>query len=93
MIGDDMRIEHTGEYLVVDPHTRLTFTWCSPYTGAEPSTVAVVLTPHGTATQLVLMHERLPEEHVTSHEGGWGSMLERLAALLTHAKPDAERSS
>lgn len=31
MVGDDMRIDHTGEYLVVDPPGRLSFTW--PYTG------------------------------------------------------------
>jgi uncharacterized protein YndB with AHSA1/START domain len=83
MIGDDMRIEHTGEFLVVDPPRRLSFTWRSLYTGDNDSIVTVVLTPHGESTRLVLSHERLPEQSVSSHEGGWGSMLERLAALLT----------
>ena len=36
MIGDGMSIQHTGEYLTVEPPRRLAFTWQSPYTGAEP---------------------------------------------------------
>jgi uncharacterized protein YndB with AHSA1/START domain len=85
MIGEDMRLEHTGRYLVVDPPRRLSFTWRSPYTGDEPSVVTVILTPQGKTTHLVLAHEQLPEETVASHAGGWGSILARLAAVLAGA--------
>jgi uncharacterized protein YndB with AHSA1/START domain len=36
-------LEHTGEYLTVDPPRELSFTWESPYTGREPSIVTVTL--------------------------------------------------
>jgi uncharacterized protein YndB with AHSA1/START domain len=39
MIGETTRIEHTGEYLVVNPPRELSFTWQSAYTGSDPSVV------------------------------------------------------
>ena len=82
MIGDDLRIEHTGVYLVIDPPRRLSFTWLSPYTGGHASRVDVTLTAHGATTLLVLSHQRLPDETTASHEGGWAAILDRLDALL-----------
>jgi len=82
MVGDDMRIEHTGTYLEVDPPRLLSFTWQSPYTGPEPSVVTVTLTEDGNQTRLVLVHERLPKNQVDAHAGGWGSMVDRLETLL-----------
>lgn len=83
MLGEDMRLEHTGEYIVVEPPNRLIFTWCSKYTGETPSMVTVLLTPEGTNTRLQLTHERLPDHVVTAHESGWSSMVERLPAVLS----------
>ena len=82
MVEGDVRIEHTGEFRELDPPRRLSFTWRSPYTGTEPSVVTVELIDRGGSTHLILTHERLPDEVVASHEGGWRSMVERLAALL-----------
>jgi uncharacterized protein YndB with AHSA1/START domain len=82
MVGDDLRIDHTGIYLELDPPRRLVFTWISPYTGSEPSVVTVELHPHDDGTRLVLVHERLPADVVDSHRSGWGTMLERLTAAL-----------
>jgi uncharacterized protein YndB with AHSA1/START domain len=82
MSGRGMVIEHTGEYLHVEPPHRLVFTWQSPYTGDEPSVVTVTLSASAGGTELVLTHERLPREGVESHGQGWGAMLDRLAALL-----------
>ncbi len=82
MIGDGMRIDHTGSYLVVEPPRRLSFTWNSPYTGTESSVVTVVLTPRGEHTHLLLSHDRLPPATVESHEGGWTSIVASLAAVL-----------
>jgi uncharacterized protein YndB with AHSA1/START domain len=84
MIGDDIRLEHTGEYLVIDPPRQLSFTWCSPYTGEHPSQVDVFLSASGPATLLILSHTRLPETTRSSHEGGWVTILERLASLSTN---------
>ena len=88
MVGGDVSIEHTGEYLVFDPPRLLSFTWRSPYTGPEPSVVTVTLTPEGETTRLLLVHERLPAEQVTPHAEGWGSILDRLAGLLASAIAD-----
>jgi uncharacterized protein YndB with AHSA1/START domain len=90
MIGDAMSIQHTGEYLTVEPPRRLSFTWQSPYTGAEPSVVTVTLTPDGDSTHLLLLHERLPEGAAESHRGGWGAILQRLVEeVLTTSEQDA----
>lgn len=95
MVGDDVSIEHSGEYLVFDPPRLLSFTWRSPYTGPEPSVVTVTLTPEGETTRLLLVHERLPAEQVTPHAKGWGSILDRLAMLLasTAADPTGSKSA
>lgn len=79
MVGEDRRIEHTGEYLEVAPPRRLVFTWVSSYTGPVPSVVTVDLRPAEEGTELLLTHERLPADQVEPHAGGWGRMLDRLA--------------
>jgi uncharacterized protein YndB with AHSA1/START domain len=79
MGAEDRRIEHSGQYLEIDPARRLVFTWRSPYTGPEPSLVTVELQPAEDGTELLLTHERLPEDQVEPHTGGWGRMLDRLA--------------
>lgn len=83
MSGEGLEIEHTGEYLEIAPPDRLAFTWRSPYTGQEPSLVTVTLLRRDEGTELVLIHERLPQETAASHGEGWGRMLERLAAHLS----------
>ena len=83
MVGDGREIEHVGEFLQVEPPHRLSFTWSSPYTGDRPSRVTIELAATDGGTELVLRHELLPASAAASHRGGWGSMLERLAGLLT----------
>jgi uncharacterized protein YndB with AHSA1/START domain len=78
----EARIEHTGEYLEIDPPRRLVFTWVSPFPGGESSVVTVELHPLEDGTRVVLTHERLPENVVGGHRDGWGTMIERLAGIL-----------
>jgi uncharacterized protein YndB with AHSA1/START domain len=82
MVGEGREIEHLGEYLEVEPPHRLSFTWSSAYSGDQPSLVTVEFAGIDGGTELTLRHERLPAGAAASHRGGWGSMLERLAALL-----------
>jgi uncharacterized protein YndB with AHSA1/START domain len=82
MSGGGMTIDHSGEYLEVDPPKRVVFTWVSPYTGARPSVVTVELVPAAGGTELFLSHRRLPIDAAESHQGGWGSMLDRLVGNL-----------
>jgi uncharacterized protein YndB with AHSA1/START domain len=92
MIGDGMSIEHTGEYLTVEPPRELSFTWQSAYTGREPSIVTVTLTRDGDSTRLLLLHERLPEDAAESHRGGWGAILRRLVEELLTASESGART-
>lgn len=83
MRGDGVVIEHVGEYVEIEPPRRLVFTWVSRFTSVEPSLVTVELEPDGAdATLLRLVHSRLPESIATSHEEGWGAMLDRLRSGL-----------
>jgi uncharacterized protein YndB with AHSA1/START domain len=82
MTDGDVRIDHEGEFLEVEWPRRVAFTWRSAYTGDDASVVTVELHDEGGSTRLVLHHDRLPPEARASHEGGWGAILERLAAVL-----------
>jgi uncharacterized protein YndB with AHSA1/START domain len=90
MVDGDVRIEHDGEFLEVQPPTRLSFTWRSRFTGERPSVVTVELHDEDGSTRLVLDHDQLPEEARPSHEGGWDAMLERLSTLVA---PDHSRGA
>lgn len=80
---DGQRLEHRGEYRVVDPPRRLVFTWISPGTQQRETLVTVELSDHDGGTELVLTHERLPDETAAErHEGGWGSIVQKLAEAL-----------
>jgi len=89
MVDETTRIEHTGEYLVVDPPGELSFTWQSPYAGSDPSVVTVLFEAEGDETRIVLTHRRLPEGHVDPHTQGWETMITRLAALLDRTRTDS----
>ena len=74
---------HTGEYLVVEPPAKLVFTWVSNSTGNQPTLVTVELFARGGACELVLTHERFTNaEAVRRHQGGWGQIVDKLAAYL-----------
>jgi uncharacterized protein YndB with AHSA1/START domain len=74
---------HTGEYREIRPPQRLVFTWRSNATHNEETLVTVELFPRGDETELVLTHERLPDEPaVVSHTQGWQGILEKLAMHL-----------
>jgi uncharacterized protein YndB with AHSA1/START domain len=75
--------DHTGEYLVVDPPSKLVFTWTSTGTDNRPTLVTIDLTARGDGCELVLTHERFPSaETMQRHKGGWGQIVERLAGHL-----------
>src|SRR5689334_5508681 len=74
---------HTGEYRVVEPPSRLVFTWHSHATGLDGSLVTITLAPHPDGTRLVLVHEQLPSDDVAGrHRRGWSSIVDELAHHL-----------
>jgi len=74
-----------GEFLIIQPHERVSFTWVweqGDIAGLE-SLVSVRLDAKGDATELLLEHSRLPSESsAKAHEGGWASSFECLADFI-----------
>jgi len=86
MKGKSQDYDHTGEYQVVEPPSKLVFTWTSKGTGDETTLVTVEIFERGKHSELVLTHERFPTpEHAKRHEGGWGQIADKLAAYLGEA--------
>ena len=78
-------VRHTGVYQTIDAPRRLVFTWNSPHAGQNDSLVTVDFLPDGKATEVVITHERLPEQARSGHTAGWTEILESLAKQLAPA--------
>jgi uncharacterized protein YndB with AHSA1/START domain len=82
-----------GEYVAVEPHRRIVFTWGSGSFPGEPnplppgsSTVEIDLVPEGEATIVRLTH-RVPAELDGFHSMGWDNYLGRLATVAAGGDP------
>jgi uncharacterized protein YndB with AHSA1/START domain len=93
MKSKDKDHDHSGIYQVVDPPSKLVFTWITAGTDQQHATlVTVELFARGHDTELVLTHERFPNsEHVQRYKGGWTTIAEKLAAYFQ--KHGARRST
>jgi uncharacterized protein YndB with AHSA1/START domain len=79
--NDGHLVRHTGKYLSLVPHSEIAFTWASPYSTMENSTVTLALQPDGVGTRLILTHTRFVDQrHRDMHVGGWTTMLDGLVA-------------
>ncbi|HEX9162704.1 MAG TPA: SRPBCC domain-containing protein [Thermoanaerobaculia bacterium] len=82
MFHGDEGYEHRGEYLEIDPPSRLSFTWISVNTDLQPTIVTVEFHDRGGSTELVLTHRGLPEAQVEPHTKGWTDIAYRLEDTL-----------
>jgi uncharacterized protein YndB with AHSA1/START domain len=79
-----------GTYKVVDPPSKLVFTWADAGRPGEVTLVTVEFFAHGEESELVLTHERFPQADVAErYQNGWGKITEIFAAYLS--KPKARR--
>jgi uncharacterized protein YndB with AHSA1/START domain len=80
MKGPNMDYEHTGTYRIVEPPSRLVFTWISTKgTHDQETIVTVQLEARGNQCELTLTHEKLPDrESIRSHRRGWGEIVDLL---------------
>ena len=80
--GND-EIPHAGTYKEIDPHSRIVFTWESPFS-TDDSTISLDFAPVDGGTHVTLTHVKFPsEESRNNHEGGWTQILSALADALT----------
>jgi uncharacterized protein YndB with AHSA1/START domain len=81
----------SGEYVEVEPHRRVVFTWGWEGDDAVPpgsTTVEIVLEPDGPATVLTLRHTGLPDgAPVAMHTEGWTLFTARLAIAVVGGNP------
>ena len=80
-----------GEFVSVEPPTRVVFTWGWEGEGNPippgASTVEVTLTPDGDGTVLRLVHRDLPLEAQGAHADGWDHFLPRLVEAAAGRDP------
>jgi uncharacterized protein YndB with AHSA1/START domain len=75
-----------GEVVELTTPSRIVFTWGFENDNREvrpgSSTIEVTLEPRDGGTWLRLVHRDLPESEHADHDGGWATMLDRLAAAV-----------
>ena len=85
----------SGEYVAVEPPTRVVFTWGweggGPTVDPGQSTVEVLLDAEDDGTRVRLIHHDLPSaELARKHGHGWRHYLDRLAKAATGEDPGAD---
>lgn len=82
MLVGENELPHGGEYLAIDPHSLLIFTWQSGRS-VDGSTVSLNFTDVEGGTNVELTQVKfLDEEARSDHEGGWTTILASLGRIL-----------
>ena len=76
-------IAHRGEYLEIVRHTRLAFTWLSPYAGDGSRVTLTFAESRKGETKLTLEHAGLAESERNNHHIGWSHILTELSTAAT----------
>jgi uncharacterized protein YndB with AHSA1/START domain len=75
-----------GVFEVIRPPHRLTYTWKLESQMGPMERVTVDFEAHGAVTEVVVTHERIPDEAArTSHERGWVGCLDSLVRYVSGA--------
>ncbi|NNE45187.1 MAG: SRPBCC domain-containing protein [Rhodothermales bacterium] len=82
--GEDQYHTAIGAYREIDAPNRLVYTWAwEEIPDAYQSLVTVTFNSLGDSTEVVILHERFPDEKTaTDHEMGWTSCLDKLEGLF-----------
>ena len=74
-----------GIFEVIEPPHRLRYTWKLESQSGPAERVTVCFEAHGAATEVIVTHERIPDEATKmSHERGWTGCLDGLAKYAEH---------
>lgn len=80
MKAGENEIPHAGTYQEITRHSRLVFTWESPFS-VDGSTVTLDFSGKDGMTNVALTHVKFAsEESRDNHKGGWSAILDALAA-------------
>lgn len=86
--GKDRDHIQVGTYQVVDPPSKLVFTWSNVDNPSAITLVTVEFFPHGDESELVITHERFADPGAANrYEGGWATIAEKFAAYLAKRAP------
>lgn len=78
----DQDMPHGGVYKELSPHSKIVFTWESPFS-VEGSTVTLGFAPTDGGTEVTLNHVKFAdEESRDNHLGGWTAILAKLESVL-----------
>ena len=78
-----------GTYLEIVPPEKLVFTWSAGAAPGQETVVTLDFLDQGAVTEIVLTHEGLSTpEHRVLAEGGWPSLLDALASVLSSSHLD-----
>src|ERR1700747_516474 len=76
-----------GMFEVIEPPHRLTYSWKLESQNGPVERVTVCFVAHGVATEVVVTHERIPDEAArTSHERGWIGWPDRFGGYAGHRR-------
>lgn len=84
--ADEKQSFVSGEYVEIDRPERLIFTWTwedpSPHAGIE-TLVTVDILDRGDETEIVLTHERFPDQDLCDrHNEGWSGAFDRFQTFI-----------
>lgn len=83
MKSKDRVHEHTGCYQVVNPPSKLAFTWSAVENPGEITLVTVEFLAQGEESEIVITHEGFTKSDVAErYEMGWGTIAKKFAAYL-----------
>jgi uncharacterized protein YndB with AHSA1/START domain len=73
-----------GEFEILDPPHKLVYTWRVDPQSRASERVTVRFEPRGDATEVIVMHERIPNAATRDrHQEGWDGCLDRLSNYLS----------
>ena len=72
-----------GTYLQIVPPEKLVYTWSVGAAQGRETVVTLDFLDQGPVTEVVLTHERLAPERRALAEGGWPSLFDALASVLS----------
>ena len=85
-LPDGQVIFIVGEFLEIDPPSRLVYTWSTEGESAEPEQVTVSFNQVGEETEVVVLHERiLDADRRDEHASGWNGCLDGLTEFVLAA--------